>query len=449
MRKLTVKTSASRSPTLPIASTIEKVRGFNTLTIYKMSASKYYYARYYEDKKISRKCLKTEDKSDALKAAKEFFIHLKTRKMNNLPLSRKSGFIACAFELLKETEARATRGEISEKKAYADRLRITKDIEPFFKKHEAHEVDYTAISKFLNQLVEERELSSSSLLVYLSHIKTILKFAQKTNVISYLPHFPTVKIVDKPRSWFSSSEYNKLHNTALQHIGESKKVFEVDEKTGEQRPLRNITLSQELYDLILFMANTPIRPTDLRILKHKHIAIVRAPNQFLRLTHPPTKKHSSPVISMPSTIELYEKMRARHLAEGYEDIGETHLFQPQHPQNRDYALQQIHRQFDYLLEMTNLKTDNYGQSRTLYSLRHTAIMFRIVNSKNFNLITLARNARTSTEMIDRFYAKYLTAEMTANEYQSHKSEKMSELMEETRLRVKGRDSNSSQEHDES
>jgi hypothetical protein len=152
---------------------------------------------------------------------------------------------------------------------------------------------------------------------------------------------------------------------------------------------------------------------------------------------------------MPSTIELYEKMVARHLAEGYEDIGETHLFQPQHPTNRDYALQQIHRQFDYLLEMTNLKTDNYGQSRTLYSLRHTAIMFRIVNSKNFNLITLARNARTSTEMIDRFYAKYLTAEMTANEYQSHKSEKMSELMDETRLRVRGGDSHASQEQDES
>jgi len=39
--------------------------------------------------------------------------------------------------------------------------------------------------------------------------------------------------------------------------------------------------------------------------------------------------------------------------------------------------------------------------------------------------------------------------MTANEYQSHKSEKMSELMDETRLRVRGGESHASQEQDES
>lgn len=35
---------------------------------------------------------------------------------------------------------------------------------------------------------------------------------------------------------------------------------------------------------------------------------------------------------------------------------------------------------------------------------HTAITFRLLNGGDLDLITLARNCRTSVEMIDRFYA---------------------------------------------
>ena len=429
--------SATRNATVPIPSTIEKVRGFNTLTIYKMEASQFYYVRYYEDRKITRRSTKTEDRRDALKFAEEFFVELKSKKLNNLPLTKKSGFVACAWGLLKENEARAARKEIAARKIHDDRLRLNGDIVPFFKKYEAHQVDYKVINEYLTQLnTDDRELSVSSLKVQLSHIKTILRYAQRMNIISTLPAFPSLRTVDTPRSWFSSVEYNKLRGTAFANIGMVKKVFSFDEKTKTQKPMRNIELTQELYDMILFMVNTPIRPTDLRVLKHKHIDIVREPNQFLRLTHPPTKNHSSPVVSMPSTIEVYERIKARHVAAKYENIGEVHLFQPESPLNRNYALQQLHRQFDYLLEMSELKKDHYGQSRTLYSLRHTAIMFRLINGRGINLLSLARNARTSVEMIDRFYAKHLTAEMNVIDLQSHNNETLEEITNEVRQRVR-------------
>jgi len=89
---------------------------------------------------------------------------------------------------------------------------------------------------------------------------------------------------------------------------------------------------------------------------------------------------------------------------------------------RSYAIQILHRQFDYLLHLTGLKTDIFGEARTLYSLRHTAIMFRLMNAQNLDLLTLARTARTSAEMIDRFYAKHLTAEMNVAQIQSQKME---------------------------
>ena len=45
-------------------------------------------------------------------------------------------------------------------------------------------------------------------------------------------------------------------------------------------------------------------------------------------------------------------------------------------------------------------------------------MLRLIKGDNVDLLTLARNARTSVEMIDRFYARHLTAEMNLEKFQS-------------------------------
>ena len=72
----------------------------------------------------------------------------------------------------------------------------------------------------------------------------------------------------------------------------------------------------------------------------------------------------------------------------------TYVFYPEH-KNRQYALNVIRRLFDHLLQQTNLKTDSNGIPRTLYSLRHTALMFRYLYGEKFDIHTLAQNALTS------------------------------------------------------
>ena len=54
------------------------------------------------------------------------------------------------------------------------------------------------------------------------------------------------------------------------------------------------------------------------------------------------------------------------------------------------------------------------------SLRHTAIMYRLLFGDGINTLALARNARTSVEMIDRFYAKPLSGEMNIAMLQSRR-----------------------------
>jgi len=158
-----------------------------------------------------------------------------------------------------------------------------------------------------------------------------------------------------------------------------------------------------------------------------------------------TKGHAQPIVSMVGAIEVYESIVRRQKQQGYAKP-DDYVFQPQNS-NRDYAMQQLYRQFDHLLKITNLKKDALGESRTLYSLRHTAIMFRLTESQGLDLLSLARNARTSVEMIDRFYAKHLTAEMNVDLIQSSRNESLRTIndAETTRVKAKIQHSNASDE----
>ncbi|NCT08454.1 MAG: hypothetical protein GW769_17100 [Alphaproteobacteria bacterium] len=153
-------------------------------------------------------------------------------------------------------------------------------------------------------------------------------------------------------------------------------------------------------------------------------------------------------MSMPQAIEVYNKIVERQKADGTYDLN-GHVFMPQHSENRDYALQQLGNQFTYLLSICGLKESSVGEARTLYSLRHTAIMFRLIESKGLDLLTLARAARTSVEMIDRFYAKHLTAEMNVALIQSHRSETKQARNDEIKARLKGEESMAIEDDDQS
>lgn len=380
-----------------------------------MEASPYWYVRYYEAGKTIRRSLKVCEKREALAAAKKVFVDIKHRQMNKLPLTKGSGFEVCARGLLKEVAAKASRGELSPMKHRYDSLRLEADLMPHFGKYEVADIDYACISSYIDKLsTAERPLSINTLKIHLSHIKTILKYAQRMGVITALPAFPTLKTIDKPRAWFSSTEYSALHSVCRANIG---KVFAKAGTTGEQK--RNITLTEELYDLILFMTNSFVRPTDIKVLQHKHIQIVRGRSSYLRLSHPPTKGHSNPVVTMEEAVNVYERLLERQKLEGYGQPDE-YVFQPAHADNRAYALRLLTRQFDQLLEIAKLKRNANGEARALYSLRHTCIMFRLTKGDKIDVLTLARSARTSVEMIDRFYARHLTAEMNIEMLQSQR-----------------------------
>jgi hypothetical protein len=115
---------------------------------------------------------------------------------------------------------------------------------------------------------------------------------------------------------------------------------------------------------------------------------------------------------MPAAVRVYQDLVKEHEKVAKSVGKEDYIFFPEISAEKDRwkAMDRMGRQFDYIVRAAGLKTSPTGEERTLYSLRHTAIMFRLTMG-DLDLLTLARNARTSVEMIERFYANHLTPEM--------------------------------------
>ncbi len=168
------------------------------------------------------------------------------------------------------------------------------------------------------------------------------------------------------------------------------------------------TMPRAMNWLIRFVVYTFIRPGDLRQLKHKHIEVVQGPFTYLRLTLPEIKRHATPMISLPPAVHLFQKIKSENTALGCGGP-DDYVFFPLE-QDRKLALGIAGWLFNWILNELELKSGPHGKDRSLYSLRHTAITFRLLYGGKIDLLTLAKNARTSVEMIERFYASTLAAE---------------------------------------
>ncbi|WP_244505556.1 hypothetical protein [Methyloceanibacter stevinii] len=63
------------------------------------------------------------------------------------------------------------------------------------------------------------------------------------------------------------------------------------------------------------------------------------------------------------------------------------------------------KMFNGILRRSKLKLDREGNKRTAYSLRHTYICMRLIEGAD--IYALAKNCRTSVEMIQKFYAAHI------------------------------------------
>ena len=267
--------------------------------------------------------------------------------------------------------------------------------------------------------LSRRGISSISLIQYLQSLRLIFKFAYAEKIITQIPTFPKIRKASTPRGGFTVDEYRLLVTTARQLacVSELRKPATHRNRAGGIFT-KTESVPRELSWLIGFMVNGFMRPSDIIHIQHQHVEIVRGEHLYLRLTLPETKRHSTPIVTLRPAVRIYEKLRNYMHTQG-QAAPDDYLFLPA-VRNRAAAGPILSQHFNKVLSEVGLRAGVTGQSRTLYSLRHTAIMFRLLYGRGIDLLTLARNARTSVRMIEKFYASQLTAEMNIGLLQSRR-----------------------------
>jgi integrase len=313
--------------------------------------------------------------------------------------------------------------------------RLKKVILPALGSREIASIHFEDMEQLLAELSHQK-LSGSTINGYMKAAKSVFTYAYKCRDIPSIPHFPSVDADHQPRGYFTKQEYRKMCDRAEALIGsrfEYRKLKDKDgtEQLGEYfaegeckdgRLIRKTTITPELLDLIIFATNSYVRPTDIKTLQHKHVTIVREEHIYLRLNPPETKGHNEPFVTMEKAVEIYERLTEHNKKLGRPTGPEAYVFFPNY-ETRDYALKELERQFAVLMWDLHYGKGPNGEQRTIYSLRHTCFMFRLMYGEKIDHVTLARNGRTSPEMIDRHYASHLRGEDNIEMLQSRRPKK--------------------------
>jgi Phage integrase SAM-like domain len=403
-----------RHRTLPILASITPIANYpSKLRIFLTNASRYWQVRCYLKGRTYTQSLKTTNKQAAISLAKQFF-HIKTAELYvdriEVRDDKKVKFADLLPGVLQGLQARVKRGEFAAANIPIFLNRMHNSILPYFGDMNMEQINYRQLNDFMEQM-SNRDLSATTVHQHMVAIRKVIAHAHGIGIIKSVPKFPVIKVSDKPRGSFSITEYRDLVRLARQRIGEHvPEVFSKKYRSSREILERHGVINADLHWLIRFMVNGFMRPGDIKFLKHKHVTVVRGKHIYLRLNLPETKKHDKPIVTLQPAVFVYERLLAKQKAEGY-GRPDDYLFLPD-LQDRKWLLVAYGWQFMYLQSLAGIEANAAnGQTRTIYSLRHTAMTFRLLYGGKIDLITLARNARTSVEMIERFYSSNLTAEM--------------------------------------
>jgi hypothetical protein len=381
----------------PILDTLEEVPGLpSKVKLCKIPASPFYYVRTWMGGKPLLRSLKTERQGEARKSARAFYDELLLKTKLGQPLTEGTTFKKAADALLEDDRRRVARGE-RKQSLVRDGEYILPHLIEFFKKDHVRAINYQRIEAYVRCMgSKDKKPSAATIRNHLIWLSKVLRHANKLNLLDKMPVFPTVTRVDNPRPWFDKEQYKLLLKTCKECEGQTPPGNKV-----------HFPITNELRWVCMFLANSFLRPTDLKNLRNRDIAVIKnRDTRYLRITAK-SKGKPSPVVTMPVAVDVYEKLTSFNTAAG-SGSPEDYVFFPK--LNRTYMFQTMRLQFNYVLEKAGLKKSDGEVPRTLYSLRHSAIMFSIIDSE-MDITSLAKNCRTSEDMIRRFYSSHLQAEM--------------------------------------
>ena len=381
------------SRSTPITSSIQTISGYpKKLVVYLTLSSKYYWVRVYFQGKYFTKSTKTTNLVESKKFGIKFYEQVLLNSVITKTSDTNKSFTVVGRNYLESIKPTSLPTVYR-----SDKSRFEYELSPFFNEQDISTITNSQISRFLNKL-SEKTRSLSTLKHYIVVLRKILKFGLSNDLIDKLPVFP--KLSNKTRT---TQKRDYLTDEEYESIVRMSELC-----SNENLVVRGVEITHEMKFLIQFMVNSFIRPSDLRVIKHKHVTIKKeGKDEWIVLSHPATKTNANEVQCMTASVGIYKQLCELRLKNQKKISPDEYVFFPQY-NNRDTMMSVVGRLFRKIVERTKLETTT-DKNITLYSLRHTSIMMRLVKG-NVNTLHLSRNARTSQQMIDQFYSQHLTTD---------------------------------------
>ena len=357
--------------------------------IYRRETGNNWFCSTYMSGKERRKSTKEDSLAKAKEFAEDWYLTLRGKQRAGELFSERT--LKDAAEAFQNEYAVITEGQRSEKWVDGHKARIRLHLMPFFGKAGLSQITSGAVQDYRVDRIQNpangKAPAYSTLHDEIVTLRLVLKTAIRKGWLEHLPDLSTPyrqsgKVVH--RAWFSPEEYKQLYTATRANI-------------KSQQNSRHKFLAEQLHDKVLFMANTGIRPDEANWLEYRDVKIVDddATGETILLIEVRGKRGVGYCKSMPGAVRPFERMAERNQPEPTD-----RLFPVDHK-----------KQFNRILEEENLKFDRQDNRRTLYSLRHSYISFRLLEGAD--IYQIAKNCRTSVEMIEKHYAAHLANQIDA------------------------------------
>lgn len=327
-------------------------------------------------------------KTDSLALAKEFaedwYLELRGKSRSGL-LKVERTFADAAQQFVKEYVP-LTNGERNPRYVKDHEARLDNHLLPYFGKLglsaiTAGKVQEYRVMRIMPNATTGKVPTRSTLHHETVTLRQVMKTALRHGWISHLPDFSAPYRASSKishRAWFSPEEYKQLYSHTRERAKSAKGL-------NWEHP------AEQLHDYILFMANTGLRPDEANRLEYRDVTIEEDADSGER-------------------ILLIEVRGKRGVGYCKSTTGATFPFERlvkrNKPKPTDLVFPNDHKkQFNRVLADCELKFDREGNRRSAYSLRHTYICLRLLEGAD--IYQIAKNCRTSVEMIEKHYAVHL------------------------------------------
>ena len=369
------------------------------LHVFKRDDSKFWLCRFYADGKYKVSSTGEENLRDARDYAETWYDDIRYNQRHGVPIhSKKFGFVASEYleyqkTLVKNYERAVKTGSIKKSGKVRGKYRTQRQaldysyrinaLTKYLSKYDINKIQRKEIENYVDERM--KSCSMTTVRYDLTALSLLLQFAERKEYITHIPQFPKLDVsTTNPRPAFTIEEWHTLLDAS-------------EERIKNARGSRQRYEREQLHDFMVFSVHTGMRVNEVLSVKYKDCKIENKKTdkngnngRLLMVSNVVGKNDVREVVGLIGAVRAFERLKIRN-----------------EPKPNDLLFPQHHReQLKTILKETGLKTDALGNVRNARSFRSSYIMFRLIFGTPIK--DVATNCGNSTNVIDKYYAKYIT-----------------------------------------